>query len=57
MLYSHPDVPLIVHLKHVANLCRTILQGRATNFGLPEGLLADLGYLAGVTHDVAKGTR
>lgn len=57
MLYSHPGVPLIVHLRKVAESCRQLLQGRKTSFDLPDGLLADLGYLAGVTHDVAKGTR
>ncbi|GAB3761790.1 CRISPR-associated helicase Cas3' [Spirosoma pomorum] len=57
MLYSHPGVPLIDHLRKVALSCRQLLQDRTTNFGLPDGLLADLGYLAGVTHDVAKGTR
>ena len=57
MLYSHPDVPLIKHLQDVADACQLILQNRKTDFGLPDGLLADLGYLAGVTHDVAKGTR
>ncbi|WP_083940602.1 CRISPR-associated helicase/endonuclease Cas3 [Rudanella lutea] len=57
MLYSHPGVPLIVHLRQVAESCRQLLTNRNTDFGLPEGLLADLGYLAGVTHDVAKGTR
>lgn len=57
MLYSHPGVPLIVHSRQVAESCRRLLQDRKTDFGLPNGLLADLGYLAGVTHDVAKGTR
>jgi CRISPR-associated endonuclease/helicase Cas3 len=57
MLYSHPGVPLICHLRQVAESCRDLLQDRKTNFGLPDSLLADLGYLAGVTHDVAKGTR
>ena len=57
MLYSHPDVPLIVHTRQVAESCRNLLQDRTTDFGLPEGLLADLGYLAGVCHDIAKGTR
>ncbi len=57
MLYSHPGVPLIDHLRQVAESCRDLLQSRKTHFGLPDNLLADLGYLAGVTHDVAKGTR
>ncbi|OIN58031.1 CRISPR-associated helicase/endonuclease Cas3 [Arsenicibacter rosenii] len=57
MLYSHPGVPLIVHLRQVAESCRQLLQSRKTVFDLPNGLLADLGYLAGVTHDIAKGTR
>lgn len=57
MLYSHPGVPLILHLEKVADFCRQLLTSRNTDFGLPVGLLADLGYLAGVTHDVAKGTR
>lgn len=57
MLYSHPGVPLIDHLRQVADSCRQLLTSRNTDFGLPVGLLADLGYLAGVTHDVAKGTR
>ncbi len=57
MLYSHPGVPLIDHLRQVANSCRESLQSRTTNFGLPDCLLADMGYLAGVTHDIAKGTR
>ncbi|WP_338876718.1 CRISPR-associated helicase Cas3' [Spirosoma sp. SC4-14] len=57
MLYSHPDVPLIDHLRQVADSCRYFLRSRVTDFGLPDGLLSDLGYLAGVTHDIAKGTR
>ncbi|MDQ1086159.1 CRISPR-associated helicase Cas3' [Siphonobacter sp. SORGH_AS_1065] len=57
MLYSHPGVPLIDHLRKVAVSCRQLLKDRITGFGLPDGLLSDLGYLAGVTHDVAKGTR
>ncbi|MEZ0608929.1 CRISPR-associated helicase Cas3' [Fibrella sp. WM1] len=57
MLYSHPGVPLIVHTRQVAESCRRLLQSRLTNFDLPTGLLADLGYLAGVCHDIAKGTR
>ncbi|GAB3780168.1 CRISPR-associated helicase/endonuclease Cas3 [Spirosoma horti] len=57
MLYSHPGVPLIDHTKNVADSCRLLLQSRVTNFDLPHGLIADLGYLAGVCHDIAKGTR
>jgi len=57
MLYSHPGVPLLAHLRQVAESCRHLLQSRKTTFGLPDGLLADLGYLAGATHDVAKATR
>ena len=57
MLYSHPGVPLIDHTRQVAESCRSLLQTRANHFDLPDGLLADLGYLAGVCHDIAKGTR
>jgi CRISPR-associated endonuclease/helicase Cas3 len=57
MLCSHPGVPLIDHTRQVAESCRKLLQSRVTNFDLPDGLLADLGYLAGVCHDIAKGTR
>lgn len=57
MLYSHPGVPLIDHTRQVAESCRRLLQSRVTNFDLPDGLLADIGYLAGVCHDIAKGTR
>ncbi|WP_158500542.1 CRISPR-associated helicase Cas3' [Spirosoma radiotolerans] len=41
----------------MADSCRLLLQSRVTNFDLPDGLLADVGYLAGVCHDIAKGTR
>lgn len=57
MLYSHPGVPLIDHTRQVAESCRSLLQSRVTSFDLPTGLLADLGYLAGVCHDIAKGTQ
>lgn len=57
MLYSHPGVPLLVHTQNVADSCRSLLQSRVTNFDLPDGLLAELGYLAGVAHDIAKGTK
>lgn len=57
MLYSHPGVPLIDHTRQVAESCRNLLQTLVTRFDLPDSLLADMGYLAGVCHDIAKGTR
>ncbi len=57
MLYSHPDVPLIDHTRQVAESCRNLLTNLATSFDIQDGLLADLGYLAGVCHDITKGIR
>lgn len=56
-LYSHPRVPLVDHLKHVAANCRKIVGGKVLNTGLPPTLLEDLCYLMGAVHDTAKATR
>jgi CRISPR-associated endonuclease/helicase Cas3 len=53
--YSHPEVPLDVHLRNVAIRCRNQVQEMV----LPEkfkAILADLAYLCGAFHDLGKAT-
>lgn len=55
-IISHPGVPLIQHLRAVAAGCVQILGSRQTNCDVPSECLADLGYIMGITHDIAKAT-
>lgn len=53
---SHPGVPLITHLREVAGGCRAILESRKMDCDVPKECLADIGYIMGCVHDIAKAT-
>lgn len=56
-LYSHPEVLLKDHLREVAEGCAGLLAGKSLGLSLPEGLIENVGYLMGATHDIGKATR
>lgn len=61
-LWSHPDKPLIFHLREVATIASTTVSGKGFNFSLHDGMevtskqLTDLVWIAGAFHDLAKAT-
>lgn len=55
-IISHPGVPLIQHLRAVAAGCVQVLSSRLITCGVPSECLAMLGYIMGITHDIAKAT-
>ncbi len=55
-IISHPGVPLIQHLRAVSSGCVQILSSRQIACGIPTECLTMLGYIMGVTHDIAKAT-
>lgn len=53
---SHPDVPLIKHLKEVADGCRIVISKRLLNCAIPKECLSDIGFIMGCVHDITKST-
>jgi CRISPR-associated endonuclease/helicase Cas3 len=56
MLESHPDVPLINHLKAVSSNCIRIAQMNTTDFGFSQKTKETLTYICGSFHDLGKAT-
>ncbi len=54
-LLSHPDKPLIKHLKNVGNFSRDTVTGKQLNFD-DTALLSKAAYIIGATHDLGKAT-
>ena len=54
-LLSHPDKPLIKHLKNVGDFCRDTVTGKQLNFD-DITLLSKAAYIIGATHDLGKAT-
>lgn len=61
-LLSHPDKLLIDHLREVATIATSVVNGKGYRFALANGTevtqqhLADLVWIAGAFHDLAKAT-
>lgn len=53
---SHPGVPLINHMREVANGCRSTIESRQIQCDVPKECLADIAYIMGCTHDITKAT-
>ena len=54
-LKSHPDKRLVDHLRKVGQLSRKTVKDKSLNID-EKGLLMDVAYLMGVTHDLGKAT-
>lgn len=61
-LWSHPNKPLIFHLREVATVASITVSGKGFNFSFKDGMevtskqLTDLVWIAGAFHDLAKAT-
>lgn len=62
-LLSHPDKPLINHLREVATIATSVVSNKGYRFVLANGTeitqqqLIDLVWITGAFHDIAKATR
>ena len=59
-LFSHPNKPLMKHLKEVGDNCRSTLSGKFLNLSELEmdiKQLSEVIYLVGITHDFGKATK
>ena len=54
-LLSHPDKPLVNHLRNVGVLSRKAISEKSLNIDNAD-LLSDAAYIIGVTHDLGKAT-
>lgn len=59
IIFSHPEKPLIDHLREVASNCQTIISERKWLEKSPfsQKIIEDVAYLCGSFHDIGKATR
>ncbi len=56
-IYSHPEIPLIKHLKEVAKNATTVIENSRLNLTIDKGIVQDLAYIATAVHDIGKATK
>lgn len=55
-LESHPDIPLLQHLKAVGNRCAELINKKGINFSYDNDKLVFAAKVMGYTHDLGKAT-
>ena len=55
-IFSHPGIPLVDHLSNVAEFGNQVVQDLLINSKYSSDIIRDLVFIAGVCHDIGKGT-